>query len=308
MNKDILILEPIYIQKPWGGELLNDFYPSSKSSSLGEVWLVSSLMDNSNKILNEEYRGTTLYEFYKSNRSFFGIGNKFFPIMIKMIGAKDDLSIQVHPKPEISHKNDDRYSGKDESWYILRGENKLIYGLKTSKGELLNALEEMKIDQSKLFNKILVKEADVIDIPNGTVHALSANLVVYEVQTTSDTTYRLYDYDRLGLDGKPRQLHIDESLKVVNDAKHTSNSNSHNQIHKENEIVLLTSTEFYKLSRLELNGYFELTNTDFTIISIISGSLKVDKEEVKQGETLIVGTNIKDIIFEGHGTILITTQ
>ena len=200
----ILFIKPILVKRPWGGERLSSVFSSSEKQ-IGEAWIFSTLKDNSNSI---ESSSETLHSLYLKHRELFGTDTPFFEVMIKIIDPIDDLSVQLHPNPLVGIE--DRFLGKDECWYFIEGCGEIIYGTNTK-------LDKEIINSNLLehLNKVEVRKGQLVNIPHGTIHALKKGLFVYEVQTTSDITYRLYDYNRLGLDGKKRELHIEEALKCV---------------------------------------------------------------------------------------------
>ena len=210
MNLYPILLTPIYKEMVWGGARLNTIFsreiPSDKT---GESWDISCRPNEMGIIENGMYKGSTFAEYIGLDKTKI-LGTTLadredFPLLIKLIDANDALSIQVHPGGD---------NGKSEMWYILKAphDGQLIIGLKsgTTKEDLAAAYQNGTVMEH--LNRLTVKEGDIIDIPAGLVHALTPGVMVAEVQQNSDTTYRLYDYGRLGLDGKPRPLHVQEAL------------------------------------------------------------------------------------------------
>lgn len=200
-------LNPIFKERVWGGTELSKFGYSLPSEYIGEAWLFCDHKEGKNiPSLDLSYMGE------KALSSKTGRSN----ILIKLLNAREDLSIQVHPSNDYIKLDKDEL-GKAEVWYILSAEKdaKIVYGLKNtcSIESLTDAIENDKILLE--LNEIPVESGDIVYIPPGTVHALCKGLVVIEIQQNSDTTFRLFDYNRLGLDGKPRDLHIEQSLEVI---------------------------------------------------------------------------------------------
>jgi mannose-6-phosphate isomerase len=202
-----LLLKPVYKEAVWGGNRMHTLFgrelPSDKTS---ESWDVSCRPQEMNIVENGPLAGKTFEEALQAfNQKY---DRHTFPLLIALIDATRDLSIQVHP-------------GKDESWYIAEApENaSVIIGLKNgvTRQQLETALHAQPNEGAveSLLTYVPVKKGDFIHIPAGVVHALCAGIIVYEVQQNIDITYRLYDYNRPGLDGKPRELHIAQALEII---------------------------------------------------------------------------------------------
>jgi len=211
----ILLLKPIFVDKPWGGTKLKELYDYNTSDSCGEVIGVSFIKGKSNKIKNTIHYGKTLYELFIKKPELFGnMKEKEFPIQIKLLNAEDNCSVKVHPD-NIHAKNKHNSLGKDECWYILdaKANTDFIIGHNAnSKEEFMKLVDKHR--WSSLFNYVNVKKGDFYYIEPGTVHAISKRAVLLEVLQTSEAGYRIYDYNRK-YDGKKRELHIEEALEVI---------------------------------------------------------------------------------------------
>lgn len=205
----------------WGGrKLIDDFNKKTTLSRAAESWELSTHPDGPSIIENGTFKGKTLTEYIEKNGiDIIGDNAKcfdFFPILIKLIDANDNLSIQVHPNDSYALQNEGEY-GKTEMWYIIDCcENSyLYYGLNRSitKEEFLHRIENNTI--LDVLNKVPVRKGDVFFIPAGTIHAICGGIVICEIQQNSNTTYRIYDYNRLGADGSPRALHINKASDVA---------------------------------------------------------------------------------------------
>ena len=200
-------LKPYFEVKPWGGNKLTEIFNAPSSS--GEAWLVSAIKNKESKLEN----GEDLSLYTKENFKELGLKeNEEFPVLIKIIDAKEDLSIQVHPDDEYA-KSKGFNNGKYECWYILpeTTNNKIIFGIKenTSKEILKKAIEGGTLENYLIYKDITAK--DYLKVIPGTVHAILRNTFILEVQDPCDITYRLYDYNRI----PKRELHIDDSLNVI---------------------------------------------------------------------------------------------
>lgn len=218
----ILKLIPACKDYLWGGTKLREKYNiKSDLTPLAESWMLSTHKDGESVIANGDDKGSTLSEYIsKYGRDVLGKrSEKFedFPILIKFIDAKDNLSIQVHPSNEYALENEGQY-GKTEAWYILESEPDafLYYGFKKkiSSEEFKERIANNTL--LEVLNAVKVKKGDLFFIPSGTLHAIGKGIVIAEIQQNSNITYRVYDYARVGADGKQRELHVDKALKVTN--------------------------------------------------------------------------------------------
>ncbi|MDO5396975.1 MAG: class I mannose-6-phosphate isomerase [bacterium] len=204
----------------WGGRrLITDFNIKTDLDKVAESWMLSTHPDGESIVISGKFAGKTLSEYISENGSECLGSNAaafdFFPVLIKLIDAKDSLSIQVHPNDEYALRVEGEY-GKTEVWYIADCEPDayLYYGLncKVTKEEFISRIESNTL--LEILNKVPVHKGDVFFIPSGTIHAICAGILICEIQQNSNTTYRVYDYDRRGKDGKPRELHIEKAAEV----------------------------------------------------------------------------------------------
>lgn len=214
-------LEPVYKNYLWGGtRLIDGWGKSPESETLAESWELASHKDGDNIILDGELKGLTLSEAVKKHPEI--VSAKFksdetFPLMVKLIDARQPLSIQVHPFNDYARRVENS-KGKTESWYILNhDEGAYIYlGFRksVSRHDFKQAIHDNTI--TELLRKVYVNDGDLYFIPAGTIHAIGPGITLAEIQENSNITYRVYDYGRLGADGKPRELHITKALDVAN--------------------------------------------------------------------------------------------
>ena len=213
-----LLLHPSGKDYLWGGQRLNDeFEKRIEMSPLAETWECSTHPDGPSFLEN----GQSLKEVIEQNPEMLGNkhqGETELPILIKFIDAKKDLSVQVHPTDEYARDNENGQKGKTEMWYVLDAsrEAKLIYGLShdSSEENIRTAIQEGTL--TKYLQQVPVKKDDLFFIEAGTIHAIGAGCLIAEIQENSNLTYRLYDYDRVGKDGKKRPLHVDKAMDVAN--------------------------------------------------------------------------------------------
>ena len=217
----ILKLRPTCKDYLWGGDRLRtDFGIESDLHPLAEAWVLSCHPDGSSTIVNGPYAGKTLADYIAAEgKGVLGADCApfaDFPILTKLIDAKGNLSIQVHPSDAYALEHEHQY-GKTEMWYIVDCEPGafLYYGFDhaISKEEFARRIQDNTL--TEVLNAAPVHKGDVFFIPSGTLHAICAGIVIAEIQQNSNVTYRVYDYGRVGADGKPRALHIDQALAVT---------------------------------------------------------------------------------------------
>lgn len=249
-------LNPYFESKPWGGTYLNKLFKLPLDKKIGEAWTVSTILNKESKLDN----GETLSNFVTNNLSLLGLKSlDEFPVLIKLIDAKKDLSIQVHPDDEYAiskgYKN-----GKYECWYILKEtkNNKIIYNLNKvlSKEELKEIINNGKLENC--FNYKTIKVGDLIKITPGTIHAILNNTFLLEVQDPCDITYRLYDYNRV----PKRELHIEDSLNVIYKNKKEIDTNKF-KIFDENNVISIKIFNFCRF-------FFEINKLNYQTYLIIS--------------------------------------
>lgn len=307
-----LILKPIFKEKPWGGRRLETLLGKNlpPDMPIGESWELAVRREERSVIANGPLAGKTLLEVGNARRDdIYGIspvtGNRF-PLLIKFIDAKDTLSVQVHPDDKYVLLHEDaRDSGKDEMWYILHAEpaSSIILGLRegTTPGEIVRFLErknprdlQLQLGKKTCFNEIPVREGDAFYIPAGMVHAIGGGIVLAEIQQNSDITYRLYDWDRVDNEGKPRELHIKKALDVINYSQtNVRKLDVVTTYEGKNKKTVLLDCPCFVVELLEINQETdERTSDNFSIISLLEGRLTIQcgggKTDVLKGETVFI--------------------
>ena len=304
----VLILQGDFVDKVWGGSRLKEeFGYDIDSTNVGEYWAISGMDDASSVVINGDFAGETLKDIYKNNKELFGESEEeSFPLLVKVIDATDDLSIQVHPDDEMGQKLENS-RGKTECWYILNEDPaSIIYGLNAnSKKEAVEKIENKA--WGDVLKEVPANKGDFFFVPAGTVHAIKKGCLILEIQQASDVTYRLYDYDRPDKEGNLRELHIDKSIEAI----------KLNEVSDEREIeetgnlktTTLTSNEFFEVRKLEISGRTNLVRTsDYLLESVVEGVgvLKVDGEEynIKKGDFFILTNEVSTYEFDGELTII----
>ncbi len=299
----LLEFDEIYKEVIWGGNSLyaSYFKPFDKNKTIGESWEISDLPDYSSIVSNGVFKGKTLSCLVKEfGKELLGTKCKknYFPLLIKLIDSKDKLSIQVHPDEEYALRKHNKH-GKNEMWYILDSskDSRLLIGLKEniSKEDLKKALDNKDIIENK-FNYFSIKRGDAFFIPSGCIHAILGDVILAEIQTLSDITYRLYDWNRTDKEGKCRELHIEDAFNVIKNIDAFSlKSNKKNKFKNEKlEINNLFSNEYFTAEECIINQDF-FSNTDkesFHIIIAVEGIgvIKSDSNNIKlhNGKTVLI--------------------
>lgn len=295
----VLFLKGQFVEKIWGGVRLKKEFPYDFDSEIiGEYWAISAMKDFPSTVMNGDYKGERLDSLYKNQKELFGNEDKEkFPLLIKLIDADDDLSIQVHPDDEMA-KKENSY-GKSECWYILNEDKaSIIYGLKTDdKKKALKLIDERRWDE-------LLKEEDHIKgdffrVDAGMVHAIKKGSLILEIQQASDITYRLYDYDRKDKDGNLRDLHIDKSKEAI---KCLDTEKIHEDLEKDVEILL--ENEYFKVKKINVKDELSLKREDkYLLESVIDGEGELILDEksykIKKGDFFILTNDVCNYKFKG---------
>ena len=306
MEKDqVLFLSGPLKERIWGGTYFKDVLKITQSEEpIGELWSCSGHEEGESIILNDTYKGEKLSEVFLNHKELFNNSKlNDFPILIKLIATSDKLSVQVHPNDEYARINENQY-GKTEGWLILdeKEDSSLVIGHNaTNKEELITYIQND--DYSHLLNEIKVNKGDFYPIPSGTIHALGKNLVLLEIQQSSDVTYRFYDYHRKDKNGNERPLHVQKALDVTSFEKYDFNINNIDDL----KTPILWLNQYFEVYYYNIDKYLDLVKgNEYLICSVIEGSLKVLGEEMTLGKSFILTSNCKNIRIKGKGKLIVT--
>jgi mannose-6-phosphate isomerase len=301
--------KPVFKDKIWGGQKIKtslgiDF---GNLPNCGEAWMMSGVEGNPTLVDNGFLAGNELNEIVEiymgdlvGDRVFERFGNEF-PLLIKFIDSNDWLSIQVHPDDELAKKRNIGF-GKTEMWYMLDADKdaSLIAGFnkKMDKELYLHHLENKSLKEILNFEQ--VKKGDVFYIPAGRVHALGPGCLLAEIQQTSDTTYRIYDWDRIDANGMYREIHTEEALDAIDFGFHKEYKTKYdNKLNRTNQVVdsEYFTTRIINLDKAVVKNYTELDS--FVIYIVVEGELKIKWEGgeigIVKGETLLVPASIDNL-------------
>lgn len=288
-------LTPAFKDYLWGGtKLKTQFNKKSDLDIVAESWELSAHKDGESVITNGEYKGMTLTQYIAAaGDDILGVHTKkfdYFPILIKFIDACGNLSVQVHPNDEYALANEGEY-GKTEMWYVLDCEKDayLYYGFAkdVTKEEYEAAIKNNTL--TEILNKVPVHKGDVFFIPSGTVHAICAGIVICEIQQNSNTTYRVYDYDRRDKNGNPRQLHIAKAVDVSTLTKAPCTSAP-----ATGSDVVLAECDYFTVRKVTADGKITLNTSADSFLSIIvtdgNGELSMNGETLPlaKGDSIFI--------------------
>ena len=312
-------LQPVFKEIVWGGNRLkNDYGFKSNLNNIAEAWMLCARNDGDNVVVNGEFEGESFTELVKEHKELLGTkGEKYeeFPLLIKFIDAKSDLSVQVHPDDEYAKKYENSY-GKTEAWYILDCDEgaQLIYGFnkELTREEFKKSIEDNTF--LDYVNKVNVKKGDVFFIEAGTLHAIGGGILLAEVQQNCNTTYRVYDYGRL-VDGKPRELHVEKALDVTDTVPPTRSGDADGEKITLDGAVFqeLCSCEFFKMSTLVVDGTYTLDvdNESFVSLLVTKGQGTVEcggtSVEIASGDSIFVPANAGKTVLNGSFEVLVST-
>ena len=299
--------ENLYYKRIWGGKHLEKFRDNVPEGVIGESWDIACHKNGTGKVENGKLKGKTFDEIinlYGEKLLGTEISTKEFPLLIKLITAEDKLSVQVHPDDKYANRVE-KDSGKTEAWYVVDAEENasLIVGTKDcDKEKFKKAIEEGELD--KYLNKIPVKKGDFFFVQSGLVHAICEGVLIAEIQQNSDTTYRVYDYNR------GREIHVEKALDVIDFSLKGENSKG-----------ILIERDGYNKSYLCLDEYFTIQKYKITtsvketsdeerfyLFTCVDGNgvIKYNggEEKIVMGDSIFIPATLGDYELVGDFTVL----
>lgn len=288
---ELIFFKPFFKQVLWGGSKMRDFYGYSiPGDDTGEAWVISANPHGASIVRGGTYDGQSLASLWDNHRELFGgMPGREFPLLVKIIDANDHLSIQVHPDDEYAFCHENGSQGKTECWYILDCDEDadIIIGHHAgSRQELEQMIAAGQWDS--LLRKLPIHRGDFFYIPAGTVHAIRKGTLLLEVQQNSDTTYRLYDYGRLQ-NGKPRQLHLKESMDVIACPHMDRHTRSAEEDHGDYRLCTLVDGPYFTVTRWNVKTHVSVSqNYPFMLVDVTAGSGTLNDRPVKAGDHILV--------------------
>lgn len=308
-------LKPIFKEIIWGGNRLKTEYnKKSDLNNIAESWELTVRKDGMNTIIGGDFDGYSLEDYIKKMGECV-VSNKkqpFFPLLIKFIDAQDNLSVQVHPDDAygLSHANS---LGKTEMWYIIDAKPgaQLVYGLKqgVTNNEFAQAIKDGKVEEK--LNYVNVKKGDVFFIPSGLVHAIGSGILLAEIQQNSNITYRVYDYNRIGKDGNPRELHVNDALNVIVNRNDDEIDKIRFSTNAKNDSTL-ACCEYFNVEKHNIDGtsQFSTNAESFASLLCLEGNGEIVYNDtyfsISKGDSYFIPANLGDFSISGNLEIIIS--
>lgn len=323
-----MVRYPMKLEAPlkdylWGGTKLKEEYGKKTTlEKVAESWELACHKDGMSVIANGSWKGKTLASYLDADPESAGENAKqfpYFPLLIKLIDARDNLSVQVHPDNDYAMRVEGEF-GKTEMWYVVEAEKgaSLIYGFKQeiSSEEFARRIADNTL--LEVCNEVPVKKGDVFFIDSGTLHAIGKGILICEIQQNSNTTYRVYDYGRVGKDGKPRELHVNKAKDVTKLTRPTRKTKALCRLPlADTEINVLAACEYFTVYQGRLfDQELSLTigNDSFQCLTVLSGNLTLTAEHaseeqvltLRKGESVFLPANFGKYQLKGSGEYILS--
>lgn len=304
--------KPIYKDKIWGGRKIKEIlkHDYGQLPNCGEAWLLSGVWEEQSVVVNGDFAGDEINDLVETfmgdmvGEAVFDKYGECFPILVKIIDANDWLSVQVHPDDELARRRG-LQNGKTEMWYVMQADRdaELIMGFnrEMDSGKYVQVLKDNRLTDVLNFEQ--VREGDVFFIPAGRVHALGPDIMVAEIQQTSDVTYRIYDWDRIDAAGMRRELHVPQSLEAVDFAMPGTYKTSYKNLL--NATAPVIDTPFFVTNMLQLDGTMakDYSGLDsFVVLLCLKGKFSLEGDFgsvfVDVGECVLMPNAINEVIIK----------
>jgi mannose-6-phosphate isomerase len=311
-----IFLQPVLQERIWGGKKLRtEFHYDIPSEQTGEAWVISAHPNGPSIIKNGPLEGKTLADAWNEQGALFNkqTGNdEEYPLLVKILDAADDLSVQVHPNDQFAREVEGVPYGKTECWYVVSAEEgaELVLGHHAKTQEELAQMAEQG-EWDKLLRRVKVKAGDFVYVPSGTIHAIGKGIVILETQQSSDITYRVYDYDRTDAAGNKRELHLERSIQVTTvphqDAEVEQTETTIGGLVEKK----LVSEQYFTVYHWNLNGEATREQTaDFLQVSVLSGQATVTIDgqsyDVQKGTHFILPNGISQYHLKGQAEFIVS--
>ena len=296
----------------WGGNRLREEYgKKSDADKIAESWELSCHKDGESVIANGKDEGKTLTQYVAENKSALGTNCdrfEYFPILIKLIDAKDNLSVQVHPNNDYAMRVEGEY-GKTEMWYIVdcNEDAKLIYGFEKeiSREEFAKRIEENTL--LEVTNNVPVHKGDVFFIEAGTLHAIGSGILIAEIQQNSNVTYRVYDYGRKDAQGNTRPLHVEKALEVSDLTRAADAVEPTQTVVEGCTITQVAKCSYFSVAKIEVDSGISLVNSDsFQAVLITDGEGTIDGIPFVRYDTFFIPADYGSAVLRGKFEALVS--
>ena len=307
-----LFLQSVMQEKIWGGRRLKtEFGYEIPSPTTGEYWAISAHPNGVSIVANGLHKGKPLDQLYAERRDLFGQSQSpVFPLLTKILDADDWLSVQVHPDDAYGLKHEGEL-GKTECWYVIAADEgaEIIYGhTAQSREDLAQMIEKGEWDA--LLTHVPVKAGDFFFVPSGTMHAIGKGIMILETQQSSDTTYRVYDFDRKDDAGNLRELHIQQSIDVMTIGE-PANSHPDTVVVGNMTVTTYVSNPFFTVYKWQMDGPVEMKRSaPYSLLSVLDGegSIAVDGQvyPIKKGSHFILPSDVESWTFDGRLEMIVS--
>lgn len=317
MYLEPIFLKPSFHEKIWGGEQIKELFDYDiPGNRIGEAWVISAHKNGPSIIENGPFAGDTLLALWQEMPSLFGKqdSGEEFPLLVKIIDAKDWLSVQVHPDDAYANRVENEPYGKTECWYVLDCEpdSEIVFGHHAESKEDFKRLVEEK-EWNRLLNRVKVNNGDFFYVPSGTIHGIGKGIVILEIQQSSDITYRVYDYDRKDDDGNLRELHIDAAIEVTNYPHAIPDFQPKTETIGDLIQTQLIREKYFTVYHCKLSGQFTSNLTeDYLLVSVINGEGEIivndQSYRIEKGSHFILPATIDKYEFQGDLEMIISHE
>ncbi|PFP28655.1 mannose-6-phosphate isomerase, class I [Bacillus sp. AFS073361] len=309
-----LFLKPVFKERIWGGSALQtEFGYDIPNDQTGECWAISAHPNGPSIVENGPYAGMALDDLYRKHPELFGNPkDEVFPLLTKILDANMDLSVQVHPEDSYAKVHENGDLGKTECWYILDCKDgaDMIFGHNAkTKEELIEQINDGKWNE--LLRRVKIKPGDFFYVPSGTIHALCEGTLVLETQQSSDTTYRVYDYDRRDAEGNLRELHLEKAIEVTTVPHQNAGVAPTVQEGENVTITTFVESDFFSVYKWEVSGKAAFAFHDqYLLLSVINGEGTLlhngQPYGLKKGSHLIIPVGFGEFEVDGHCELIVS--
>lgn len=316
MYKEPIFLTPVFQERIWGGQKLQtEFNYQIPFEHTGEAWVISAHPNGPSIIKNGPLEGKSLKDAWEQHGDLFNrktSNDEAYPLLIKILDANNDLSVQVHPDDIYAREVENQPYGKTECWYVLSADDdaEIIFGHHASTRD---ELKQMVADGAwdNLLRRVPVKEGDFVYVPSGTIHAIGKGIVILETQQSSDITYRVYDYNRTDAEGNTRELHLDAAIDVTTVPHQTPNFDQTEEINDGLTAKRLVEEKYFTVYHWNLDGAVKKElDVDFLQISVLKGQAEITVEgrvfKIKKGENFVVPATVERYQIEGQAEFIVS--
>ncbi|MFD0049563.1 mannose-6-phosphate isomerase, class I [Actinomycetes bacterium NPDC127524] len=310
-----LFSKPVFKERIWGGTALKKFGYNIPNDKTGECWAISAHPNGPSIVGNGQYAGMALNDLWREHPELFGNPKEqVFPLLTKILDANMDLSVQVHPDDDYAKVNEKGELGKTECWYIIdcKEDADIIFGHNAqSKEELIKMINKEKWND--LLRRVKIKPGDFFFVPSGTIHALCEGTLVLETQQSSDTTYRVYDYDRRDDKGMLRDLHLEKAIDVTTIPHQDILGNPMVEENDSLTITTFVKSEFFSVYKWAVKGKTSFSFDDqYLLLSAIKGKATLfhggESYALAKGTNLIIPTGFGEFEIDGECEIIVSRK